>query len=82
MSFCTDCGKFCYQSDDHYCAHCGSRIEQTEGGRFTERQIEAFNDPIVTLELCNTEEGRWMLNDATNYGLIKDSKIIKLLLEL
>jgi hypothetical protein len=82
MSFCLDCGKFCHGDDEHYCAHCGSRIEKIGGGRFTTRQIEGLNDPIVEKELFNTEAGRWMLKEAANEGLIKDSKIIKLLLEL
>lgn len=82
MSFCTDCGRFCYVDDDHYCAHCGSRIEKKDGGRFTARQIEGLNDPIVAQELCNTEAGRWMLREAAKEGLIKDHSIKKLLLEL
>lgn len=81
MSFCTTCGKFYYAIDDHFCAHCGSPIEQINIGQFTERQIEAFNDPIVVGELLNTEEGRWMLKESAKEGIIKDSSIVKLLLD-
>lgn len=82
MSFCTDCGKFVYIDDDRYCAHCGSRIETKQDGRFTSRQIEALNDPIVAQELCNTEAGRWMLKEAAKEGMIKDQVMKKLLLSL
>lgn len=82
MSFCTDCGKFCY-GDDHYCAQCGSSIEKMSSPLdFTKRQIQAFNDPCVREELCNTEAGRWMLKEAAKEGLIKDPRITKALLEL
>lgn len=81
MSFCTTCGKYVYRNDDHYCAHCGSPIEQINNGEFTEKQIEAFNDPIVSAELWNTEEGRWMLKEVAKEGLIKDPRFTKLILE-
>jgi len=81
MSFCIDCGKFFHSGDDRHCAYCGSPIEKVEGGRFTERQIESLNDPIVREELCNTETGRWMLKEAAKEGLIKDPRIAKFLLE-
>jgi hypothetical protein len=68
--------------EDKYCAHCGSPVEKKTGGKFTARQIEAINDPIVTQELCNTEAGRWMLKEAAKEGLIKDYSIKKLLLSL
>ena len=79
MSFCTDCGRFYYTDGDSYCAHCGCPVENNTGGRFTAKQIEALNDPIVTQELCNTEAGRWMLKEAAKEGLVKDLNVKKLL---
>jgi hypothetical protein len=82
MSFCTDCGKFCY-GNDNYCTQCGSPIEKISGSLdFTEKQVEAFNDPCIREELCNMEAGRWMLKEAAKEGLIRDPKVTKSLLEL
>lgn len=69
--------------NDRYCAQCGSPIETISSPlEFTKRQIEAFNDPCIRDELCNTEAGRWMLKEAAKEGLINDPKIAKSLLEL
>lgn len=76
MSFCTDCGKFCYEEHDNYCAQCGSKIEKKSSSRgFSKKQIAAFNDPSIREELCKTEAGSWMIREAAREGLIKDPKI-------
>ncbi len=83
VSFCLDCGKFAYVDGDHYCAQCGSPLDTiSDSLDFTQRQIDAFNDPCIRDELCTTETGRWILKEAAKEGLINDPKITKLLLEL
>ncbi len=82
MYSCTTCGKNICEYDNHVCYDCVSDTEQSNIEKYTERQINAFNDPAVMTELWNTGIGRWMLKQAAKEGLIRNPLDIKFILEI